>query len=333
MKMCSVSCEQFTAPVIKPLVIGGELITSRNCARVILNSADGSRFIGEMSPLPHFNNETFAQAFLQLSHFYPSLSQLSFPESLEKLSLFAKKHLTQLYPSVRNAIEMACFSYIESLKDPTSDRVVLNGLVIPGDSDFLNGVDKLLAAGYHSIKVKVGRKDIDVEIDFIQKIISRIKGCATLRLDCNRAWSLTEAIYFGKAVACDEIEYIEEPVTGRDAQIQFFHETGILVALDETLAEVDPETLDLTGVNAFVLKPALIGGLTHTYKVVKYAQSRGIKPVLSSAFETDRAILNYANFAVVLGINHIPHGLDTWKWLGSQEQLFTVVAGDIVVNK
>ena len=192
MKMCSVSCEQFTAPVIKPLVIGGELITSRNCARVILNSADGSRFIGEMSPLPHFNNETFAQAFLQLSHFYPSLSQLSFPESLEKLSLFAKKHLTQLYPSVRNAIEMACFSYIESLKDyikiyTDREKPILTLSSFKsfeqklGSSRFIRVHKSYIVALKHIYSVQrnrivIGEKWIPIGLNYKEKFLKKIES-------------------------------------------------------------------------------------------------------------------------------------------------------------
>ena len=80
-----------------------------------------------------------------------------------------------------------------------------------------------------------------------------------LRLDANRAWSLSDALEFAHGIAGVQIEYLEEPLQNPAALPAFHEHSGLSVALDETLLEQPPENFrDYRGVCAVVIKPTMV---------------------------------------------------------------------------
>jgi len=238
MIISDIQCNSYSMPLVKPLGIAGEKLMVRECTQLIIIGSDGEKGAGELCPLPEFSSESYEEANLQLLSLCKSLKGEGIPTSLDKLALFSFNNLQCCFPSVRNAVELALYNYIcLSLKHDTC-RVALNGLIMSGATDNnIRGVEKLLADGYSSIKLKVGRHSIEDDIAFVEDVLNTVDGKAQVRLDANRSWSLDEAIRFGKAVACDAVEYIEEPVKDREEQLAFFQQTGIDIALDESLYE------------------------------------------------------------------------------------------------
>jgi isochorismate synthase/2-succinyl-5-enolpyruvyl-6-hydroxy-3-cyclohexene-1-carboxylate synthase/2-succinyl-6-hydroxy-2,4-cyclohexadiene-1-carboxylate synthase/O-succinylbenzoate synthase len=160
-----------------------------------------------------------------------------------------------------------------------------------------------------------------------------------LTADANRAWTLQQALCFATAlqgglrnpddvtgsrhsdssssssssrhVSC--LAYIEEPTQDPRDMPTFYAETGIAVAVDESLDEglVGPQRillnpaadsaglsttsssssdrLDLSsssGLSAVVVKPAVVGGIEKAWGLVRWAQQQGIRAVISSSFES-----------------------------------------------
>jgi O-succinylbenzoate synthase len=87
------------------------------------------------------------------------------------------------------------------------------------------------------------------------------------------------------------------------------------VALDESLAGMEPETLEEHPyARAVVLKPTLLGGLSRTLRFAERASDLGMKPVISSAYET--GIGTAALVALAAGVGEeAPAGLDTYRAL------------------
>jgi isochorismate synthase/2-succinyl-5-enolpyruvyl-6-hydroxy-3-cyclohexene-1-carboxylate synthase/2-succinyl-6-hydroxy-2,4-cyclohexadiene-1-carboxylate synthase/O-succinylbenzoate synthase len=179
----------------------------------------------------------------------------------------------------------------------------------------------------------------------LHKALNRISSSSqrvVLTADANRAWTLQQALCF--AVAMEEglassnaerrrissrssggsssssvLAYVEEPTQDPRDMSTFYAETGIAVAVDESLDEglVGPqhvvlnpaaaeaglnpddsssssssssrERLDLSdssGLVAVVIKPAVVGGFERAWGLAHWAQQEGLRVVISSSFES-----------------------------------------------
>jgi o-succinylbenzoate synthase len=195
--------------------------------------------------------------------------------------------------------------------------VPVNALVSGSPDEVLEGARRVRSAGYRAVKLKVGGRAIEEDIESVRALNEELGEAVALRLDANRAWSLEEAERFVRGAAGLRFEYIEEPVAD-PAQLPSFARTcGVPVALDESLAGMEPEALEDHGyARAAVLKPTLLGGLSRTLRFADLALRLGIEPVISSAYESGLGTAALVALAAGVGDEEVPAGLDTYRWLG-----------------
>jgi o-succinylbenzoate synthase len=149
------------------------------------------------------------------------------------------------------------------------------------DEDPDGPLDRVVGA--HCVKVKVGRRDLDAEVDLLRQVRRALPDGAELRLDANRAFTLDDAVAFAGA-AGEAPAFIEEPVRDPADLPTFCERTGWRVALDETL--LDPAGAMLQThpmVAAWVVKPALLG--VHRTVSLFDAAPDHVACVVSSSFE------------------------------------------------
>ena len=145
--------------------------------------------------------------------------------------------------------------------------------------------------GFSTLKLKL--KDLSLE-EAIAKART-LKDRFRLRLDCNRAWSLEQALQFASHFKPGDFDYLEEPVAAGLAE--FSKQSGFPLAADESLR--DGSYKEVPTVKAAIVKPTLMG------EIPKLA----LPIVLSSSFETSLGILQIARLAQ----NNLPQGLDTFE--------------------
>ena len=143
----------------------------------------------------------------------------------------------------------------------------------------------------------------------------------TLCLDANRAWDWDEALEFAEVMQDYDIEYCEEPLIDSNKLEQLHQQTGMPLALDETLWRTPPPKPDLpavnislSGISTLILKPGILGGWDNTKMWIEHAQKNGLHCVLSSCFESGMGLNWIAFMAKNLLSEHFPAGLDTSKW-------------------
>lgn len=307
-----------------------------------LSDTEGYIGYGEVAPFPGLHSETVEDTLRQWREIQPLGAIL--PEGLERLQGGFGYWLDRygLYPSLRHGLEMAVLNYLAcrrgitlaALLNPVYCKSLECNALLIDSSELKVQARQLLVAGYSTVKLKVGRQPLEQDIAFVRNARQALGSACRLRLDANRYWDVATAIRFGRAVADYEIEYIEEPLAD-SAQITAFYElTGIPVALDESLIPANPATLEVpSGVSAFVLKPTVLGGFERTLRFIELAESRRLKAVISSVFESGIGLAALANYAAAFcGI--VPVGLDTYRWLREDlpEQRFTVNGGWIDVD-
>jgi O-succinylbenzoate synthase len=321
MKIVDVALYKYELPLARPLTIKGSVINSR-CG-VIVSLEDGNGFVGfgDASPLPGLHDESLDDVI----------------EELKKIKK-AKKLSGLALPSVRFAVEGAmldlaiqrqkAFNGIEKLQVP------VNALLFNSQENVSDEFARLCDAGFHSVKIKVGRRDVSEDIELVRSL-KELNRDVTLRLDANRAWGLGEALEFCEKAGPDKIEYIEEPVADSNDHAEFIKSSPIPLALDETLVESDISKINLNGVKAFVLKPQVLGGFDATARLIRIAKDNNVLSVLSSTFESGVGIRSIALFAAKMGLLNISAGLDTLKWFAEDvlEEKIQIDDGSIDILK
>lgn len=337
----------FELPLTVPLRLGGQPLYSRAGFIICIGAASGHCGYGEVAPLPGLHREDLEMALQQYQEIYSELVGYELPQGLYRLQGSFERWLGpySLCPSLRYGIEMAVLNLLACIEGRSlagllaSDyrkTVSVNGLLIGEEPvTVARQARALVADGYTSIKLKVGRLSIAQDIALVKTTRKTLGSTCSLRLDANRSWDLPAAISFAKGIADCKIEFIEEPLAEVSQLSDFYAITLIPVALDESLVEQTPVSIAIPqGVAAFVLKPSVIGGLEKTAQFLRTAKEFRLKAVISSVFDSAVGLAALANCAAALGEWGLPMGLDTYRWLREDltETAFTASRARIAVD-
>lgn len=308
----------------RSLQVKGKEIKKREGIILALTNEQGAEGYGEISPLPGISDETFEKALFQSKKICDYLLENSAPEKFWQLDGQFEQWLgnLKLYPSVRFGIEMAYLTLAANTFDkPIFDLIAngahkeihVNGLLIGDKSTVAKQAQAMLKQGYRGMKLKIGQ-NLDADIEKVKAINDIISGKAILHLDANQSMSFDDAITFGKKIGPAAVDYIEEPFAQQEKIPEFYTDTFIPVALDETVKSINFQTIKkIEGVDIIVLKPTILGGIEKTYQIMQNAQNQGIDSVISSSFESSIGITMLAHLAGTSS-RDINAGLDTTKW-------------------
>lgn len=335
----------YQLPLTAPLRIGAQLLSARHGLIIRVADGDGCCGHGEVAPLPGLHKEDLATALEQFLAVREPLRRQRLPEALVDLPNGFAHWLGHydLCPTLRYGLEMALLNLLAcrrqctlaALLNPSYRNILpITGLLIEPEKLAIQA-RRLLRQGYTTVKLKVGRQSLAEDIAMVRLARQTFGAAVTLRLDANQSWGFPSAVQFGKAVRDCNIEYIEEPLIEPRQCSDFFKATAIPVALDESLSDWKAETLEVPeGVNAFILKPAVLGGIEITTRFVQLARRHRIQAVFSSTFESGVGLAALANYAAALTDGQVPAGLDTYRWLRADLPVkrFTAPGGQVAVD-
>ncbi|HEY8241436.1 MAG TPA: o-succinylbenzoate synthase [Kiritimatiellia bacterium] len=201
-------------------------------------------------------------------------------------------------------------------KNDVVRRVRIAALLIGSTDEVVRDARVLRAAGFASVKLKVGGLSIRQDIDRVFRVREALGPDVLLRLDANRAWEYSVAMAFGTATRDAGIEFYEEPVKRPQDIAQFHGATGLPVALDETLRDTSAEDWQkLPGVACLVIKPSLVGGIDRTLELADIGRKNCLKVVISSAYESGVGWMALAHLAAAVGGEDTAAGLGTRRWM------------------
>lgn len=190
----------------------------------------------------------------------------------------------------------SCLSGQEPLAE-----VPCNALLDASVDDLPAKAQELADQGYSAIKVKLRARDdagFAREVSALREMRSVWQG--ELRLDPNGRWSIDEARNRLEVLADLTPRYVEQPVAAHD--LVALGKTACPWAADESLLVPGlPEQLVETGAcSAFILKPALLGGLLPAWALVKLARAAGIDAITTHALDGPVGIAAACEFARAL---------------------------------
>jgi len=309
-------------PLTEPLSVGTRTLTDRRGLLLCVTDEAGRTGWGEAAPLPGFSSETLDEVTAQARQLRAPLSGLHVPDADLDAVLHAVPTADDRLPSVQFAVESAVVEVLGARRETsaaqvlggTADTVALNALITAADTDFDAAAKRVRRAGYRAVKLKVGRTDVETDVQRVRQLHAALGNHVGLRLDANRKWDWEEAVAFAEALDTIPIAYIEEPLRAPDRLPDFVAQTRLPVALDETTREQAPEDLpaDLS-VRAVVLKPTLLGGIEKTRRWAGWARRRNAEPVMSASYESGVGLRMLV--ALAAAYSDVPAGLSTYARL------------------
>lgn len=327
MKITGCDLYRYDLPLTGPLTLKDKTLHRREGLLLRLEGEYGATGWGETAPLPGFSVESLADAAHELRELAASMMGREMSDGWIGAEGTLSRELDRLdlAPSVRFGFETAAWNLCAAARGVTLPGVIsprprsvvpINGLLAGSPAGVLKEAHRMRNAGYEAVKLKVGGRSVEEDIDLVRRVKEVLGEDVSLRLDANRAWSFEEGARFARGVSGWVIEYIEEPLADPAGLEEFARTCGLPVALDESLVGMAPEALEEHRyAGAVVLKPALLGGISHTLRLVERALEFGMQPVMSSAYETGVGTAVLVALAAGIGEEEIPAGLDTYRRL------------------
>ena len=251
----------------------------------------GGRFgYGEVAPIPIFGTETLTAA-------------------REFLEAFVQD------PSIELPINLpcCCFGVSNSKHSNSAQRrdYSIAGLLPAGHKALELAIEKV-AAGYRTLKWKVGILDLLDEQAILYDLFKKTPHTVVFRLDPNGSWSEQELVQWINFLQPyrHRIDFIEQPLAVNKELIMadLVHQSGLAIALDESLNGSQAARWLCEWKGPLVVKAPLMGNLD---SLVECLRPRAKQIVFSSVFETGVGLLNTLELADSMPEMNRAIGFDT----------------------
>lgn len=340
MNIVDIRLLQYTIPYKSPFFIKQISLEQREGILIRLENDDGLVGYGEIAPLLGYSHENRKEAAYHLQQ-VRSMLLGDIPSDLYQMESWLNQELQikSKPSSVRFGIEMALLNLLGAsrhrsivrLFDGCEEDVHVAGLLQGSVHDIENQMVNLRANQYRTFKLKVGNKNLPLDVKKWEVVHRMMDQHCLVRLDANQQWSVDEATMFFKNIDTNQIEYVEEPFADWDAIDDFVEQTGVSVALDESLSFTNIDrVLQSSSISHVVLKPSFNGGIFETISLIERAQKHDKKVVISSMFESGLALTALANLAV---LTKQVSGLGTLNWFKHDLLQYALVSDQGVVHQ
>ncbi len=212
--------------------------------------------------------------------------------------------------AARRAAEEAAY---EGWPAPRRRLVPVNALLDDdgsGPSAAASRAGELVAAGFGSLKIKVGRGEPTRDVDRVAAVREAVGSSVAVRLDANGAWDVDGAVRTILRIERYEPELVEQPVAGLDDLARVRRRVAVPLAADEAVRGLmDARRLRaLAAADAVVLKVQPLGGVRAALAV---AEEAGVPAVVTSMRETSVGLAAGAALAAALPALPFASGLAT----------------------
>ena len=196
-------------------------------------------------------------------------------------------------------------------------------------------VEKRVAEGFHSFKVKLAKESVDLSMEKLRLIRETVGDSASIRVDPNQAWSVIHTLSFLERVESEGllIEYLEQPTPAgqRAALAEIRRNTDIRIMADEscfTLQDLN-ELLDLEAVDLVNIKILKSGGLTPALEMARVAREADLEVRVGSMMEGDGGVFAAAALAGAIAPDEV-HDLDASWWATDSRILYS--GGEVALS-
>ncbi|QLG27468.1 o-succinylbenzoate synthase [Halorarum halophilum] len=285
---------EFSLPLRSPLGTANGEISTRRVALVVLEgeTPDGAplRGVGEAAPLPPWTEDygTCRDALFDARDALRRGEDVA----LDDLPAAARHAVTLANADAearREEVPLSAWLAERSIGDgEPAETVPVNATVGDGSVDeTVAAAESAIADGFDCLKLKIGARDLDGDLDRLRAVRAAIGDDVALRADANGAWDRDDAERAVDALADLGFEYVEQPVPAGDhAGLAALRGRGVDVALDESVngSGAWPEPIR-DHADVVVLKPMAQGGPGAAVGLARHLRSRGVDPVVTTTID------------------------------------------------
>jgi o-succinylbenzoate synthase len=285
--LVDIAAYRLQVPLTKPyrLAFG----TVRHYDVILVTAADdaGGCGFGEATILTGYTDETIEEAWPVARDFAARLVN-----EAPQTRAASVQELGVKYPFTATAFGTA----LEMLDAPerfssAAARVPLVGLADAQGQDALEAqIDTLLAAGYRTIKIKVGF-DAESDARYVSDVQRAVHGRARIRIDANQGYSADQGVAFVRALNPRDIELFEQPCAAGDwdSHSRVARAASVPLMLDESIYGIeDIEKAAALGCAQYIkvklMKFGTLGALT---AAIRRIRALGMQPVLGNGVACD----------------------------------------------
>ncbi len=257
---------------------------------------------GECAPLAGLHEESFEEAMTAIEEF-----------------LDGSRELEALPPSAAFAVSCA-FATAAGLGANAIAPTAVAGFIAPSLAQDSTLLDEALEAHRGTsavLKFKIGRADLALERRTLDHALAALPH-ARFRLDGNRSMTRADCESLVRGIDPSRIEYLEDPLRDPSELVALHRETGIPIALDETVLDardgasaLRAELARAGAVSAWVLRLSKIGSLDDLHALAGVAARHDADVVLSTAYESSYTLRLAAHVAATIPNARRAHGLGT----------------------
>ncbi|NHN40456.1 o-succinylbenzoate synthase [Halorubellus sp. JP-L1] len=308
---------EFAVSLSRPLATANGEITDREGFLVRVSDGEHEGF-GEATPLAQWT-ESHAECRGALSD---AVSRLQDDEAALRADLDRN-------PAARHGVALA----LADLRAKQHDRplyrllgrrserewVPVNATV--GDAapdDTAAAAERAVAEGYETVKVKVGTRGVERDVERLRAVRDAVGDDVSLRADANGAWDREEAERALSGFADAGVRYVEQPLPADDlAGMAALRGGPVGVAVDETLAAHSvQQVLDAGAADVLVLKPMALGGVERARRAAVEAREENVASVVTTTIDAVVARAGAVHVAASLA-GVLSCGLATGDWLST----------------
>ncbi|MEO6723333.1 MAG: dipeptide epimerase [Ferruginibacter sp.] len=305
------SIEIFKSPIQlkEPFIISLGVLTHAENVIIRMTTVEGIVGYGECSPFMSINGESMDTCFVVAQYLAKALKGIN-PldmnlccETMDKV-IYANSSIKSafdmaLYDIAAQNAQLPLYAFLGGAK--TKELVTDYTVSIGEPKKMAEDAAKIKANGFQIIKVKLGQsKELDVErIRMIRKAVGME---IPIRIDANQGWHGDDVLDILNKMAAFNIQHCEEPI----ARWNFMKLPSIKklspipIMADESCCDHHDakRLIELDACHLFNVKLGKSGGILKALKILKLAESNGIKIQVGGFLESRLAFTAAAHLAL-----------------------------------
>jgi L-alanine-DL-glutamate epimerase-like enolase superfamily enzyme len=288
MRLHQVALHRLAIPLTTPYHLAFGDVTRMDTVLVEIRDAAGAAGWGEATVVEAYSGETIDAAWAFCAARGEDMAGL---DAAEARALLAPHHHEFPFAVTALVSAMEMLEGSPLLRTEAETRVPLLVPVNGTDLDALpDEVEALIAAGYGTLKVKVGF-DVDADLERFAVIQRAAAGRVLLRLDGNQGFGVDDACRFASSLDGAGIELFEQPCAAGDweAACAVARVSAVPMMLDESifgLADIE-RAAELGAAKFIKLKLMKMGGLEAALEGLERIRALGMEPVLGNGVASD----------------------------------------------
>ncbi len=287
------SCERIDlhrlrVPLVTPYRLAFGPVEHFDTIVVEITGRDGRVGLGEATILTGYTDETIDDGWRVAREL---AAQLATTDALAAAARIAKAGVSFPFTATAfgTALEMLAGSPALDVRETT--RVPLLGLLnAEHEAGIATEFEQLLAAGFRTIKVKVGF-DAGRDAQRVRTVQRVVAGRARIRIDANQGYTAEQGVAFVRALDPAHIELFEQPCAAGDwdAHLAVARAAPVPMMLDESIYGVDDieRAAQLRAARYIKVKLMKLVTLERLGVAIARIRALGMQPVLGNGVACD----------------------------------------------